>query len=60
MGKLNGFETNVREKKKRREGFKQREKALEFDEIKKLSDERSMDMKLRSLLRYILQISKMS
>ena len=42
------FETNVRgEKKKRRKrGFETKREALEFERNKKLSDERSMDMKL--------------
>jgi hypothetical protein len=44
------FETNVRgEKKKRRKrGFETKREALEFERNKKLSDERSMDMKLSS------------
>ena len=42
------FETNVmgEKKKRRKRGFETKREALEFERRKKLSNERSMDMKL--------------
>ena len=42
-------------KKRRKRGFETKREALEFERSKKLSTERSMDMKLSDLLRFIFR-----
>ena len=46
------FETNVmgEKKKRRKRGFETKREALEFERSKKLSNERSMDMKLSDFI----------
>lgn len=46
------FETNVmgEKKKRRKRGFETKREALEFEQSKKLSNERSMDMKLSDFI----------
>ena len=46
------FETNVmgEKKKRRKRGFETKREALEFERSKKLSTERSMDMKLSDFI----------
>lgn len=46
------FETNVmgEKKKRRKRGFETKREALEFERSKKLSSERSMDMKLSDFI----------
>ena len=54
------FETNVmgEKKKRRKRGFETKREALEFERSKKLSNERSMDMKLSDFIEIYQQRKK--